>query len=524
MRALWTLGLLVAGCGDGQESGEPARVPTLVAQEEGLPRRAPGVLLLVELGADGYATVEGSVASEQWVDLDAPEDDTWAFRYQVLDANDGLLYERTLPGPTQVRDFLQYYSDETGYDILAVFPLLGRFPLLVPELDGAERVRLQLRAEDGSFTNVGSYDLVNAAADDQGTSERVVGWETLWDSGPAENRLDVVLVNDGYTEDQLADWEEDAARIAEELLAKEPFAGLSGYVNVHRVDAVSAESGASYDCVEVCEARDTAFGTVFPLNWVNTLLGTDYDTRSVFQLQQWEVARAVAVVPWDVVLVVSNTEKEGGMSVHYATATTGLSALGQTSIHELGHALGQLGDEYMGDACIQGDRLPANVTDDPQSPPWLGWVEEQTPLPTPETRQYADVVGAFEGAMSCRDLYRPMLTCLMEDSAEGEFCLPCAEQLTSRVLAFADPVDGLSWSQGEDGADFSFDAPQSVDIEVWIGEELVASGDSAQTLRVGSEALAGRAGEALRVIARVPAAAVLDQDGVVSEAWTFSLQ
>lgn len=523
MRAL----LLLAACAGGDaDTGGPTvslPVPRLVERTTA-PSYAPGVELLVELGSDGFASVGGSVSGEYWVDLDALDDETWAFRYQVLDANDQVLYARSAPGPITVRDFLQYYSEETGYDILAVFPLLGRFPIIVPLLDGADRVRLQLRGEDGTYSNVGSYDLAEAGADDQGTSEAVVGWETLYESGPAENRLDVVIVGDGYTEDQQDDFAADAQRVADALLEKEPFAELSGYLNVHRVDAVSAESGASYDCTDTCRARDTAFGTVFPLNWVNDLLGTDYDTRSVFQLQQWEVTRAVSVVPWDVVLVLANTEKQGGMSVHFATATTGLGALEQTSIHELGHALGHLGDEYMGDACILSDRLPPNVTEDATQPPWASWIEDGTPLPTPERDAYADVVGAFEGAMSCRELYRPMQTCLMEDSDQGEFCPPCAEQLVLNVLAYADPADAFAWSQDEDGARFEIEAPDPLWVEIAVDGALVWSGSSEEGPRVRSDEIRGRMGATLTVSATLLTDRVRDDAGATTQTWSFGLE
>lgn len=505
------------------DTGQPDdRVPTLVAADAE-PHRAPAALLLVELSADDFATVEGTVAGDHEVDLDAPEDDTWAFRVQVLDASDAVLYEHTLPGPVQVRSFLQYYSDQTGYDILEVFPLLGRFPVLVPLLDDGVRARFQLRGDDGSFTNIGSYDLSDVDADDQGLSDSVVGSETLVDNGDPANRMDIALVSDGYTADQLEDWASDADEIASAILSEEPFLGLAPYVNIHRVDAVSDESGASYDCVDECRPRDTAFGTVFPLNWVNSLLGTDYDTRSLFQLQQWEVARAASAVPWDVVVVVSNTEKPGGMSVHYATVTTGLDHLGATSVHELGHAIGHLGDEYMGDACILGDRLPDNVTDTPEAPPWSDWIEDGTPLPTPDTRAYADTVGAFEGAMSCDTLYRPMETCLMEDSDQGEYCPVCAEQMVRSILGFADPADALDWSQDASGASFTIDAPLHLSVEVRAGDDLLWSGTSDETALIPSEDLAGRVGQTLTLTATLGSDLVLDDRGTLSETWSFSL-
>lgn len=510
--------------GETGETASPAddRVPTLVAADPE-PHRAPGALLLVELSADDFATVDGTVAGDFEVDLDAVGDDTWAFRVQVLDAGDDVLYEHTLRGPVQVRDFLQYYSDETGYDILDVFPLLGHFPVMVPLLDDGVRARFQLRGDDGTFKNVGSYNLADVDADDEGLSDSVVGSETLVDNGDPDNRLDIVLIDDGYTADQLDQWASDADEITSKILSKEPFASLAPYIDIRRVDAVSEESGASYDCVDECRARDTAFGTVFPLNWVNTLLGTDYDTRAVFQLQQWEVARAVSAVPWDAVVVVSNTATDGGLSVHYATVTRGLPFLGVTTVHELGHSVGYLGDEYMGDDCILNDQLPVNVTDDPESPPWSDWIEDGTPLPTPETRAYADTVGAFQGAMSCTNLYRPTQTCLMEDSDQGDYCPVCAEQMVRSIMSFVDPADSMDWSQDDSGASFTIDAPMTLTVEVRAGDDLLWSGTSDETALISSEDLAGRVGQTLTVTATLASDMVIDDQGTLSETWSFDL-
>lgn len=528
MHLLWLAGLLA--CQDDKatpETGEPLGPVPVVSEIEGQGESAPAFVLLAELGADGYATIGGTVQGELWVDLDPTVDQRWPFRYQVLDASDQVLFERTVPGPIQVRDYLGHYSEETDYDILAVFPFLGDFPLLVPMLEGADRVRLQTRDTSGTFVNIGSYDLANAAADDQGVSEAVTGSTLLWDAGPSENRLDLVLIPDGYTAEDQDQWAEDADKVMDAFLAQEPFATFSPYINIHRVDALSAESGASFDCTDECRMRDTAFGTIFPMNWVNALLGTEYDTRAVFQMYQWEVARAVSATPWDVVLVVSNSQKYGGMSVHYATVTTAEATWSGTSVHELGHALGLLGDEYTTDDCILGETatLPPNITDQGEAPPWSVWIEDDTPLPTPSTAEYNDVVGAFEGAYNCDDLYRPQRTCLMKDSDGGPFCPVCAEQAARRIFRFADPADSFAWSQDDDGLALTVEAPLAgLSLSASVGDEVLASGSADETLIVPSEALAGRGGQTLNVTVSIQTDFVREDEGELSESWSFALE
>jgi hypothetical protein len=433
--------------------------PQLIAADA-LPPSAPGVVLLVRLSEE-RAEVHGTVLSEQWVDLDAADDDTHPFRYRVLDADGAALYSRSTPGPVLVQEYLGYYETLSGFDILSLYPELGDVAVTVPLLEGGQTVALQLRDDDGEYVTIGTYDLSGAADDDQGLSEALVGSETLHDAGDPASRLDVLLVGDGYTEAELSQWYADADAMADALLSAAPLSEYAGLINVHRVDAVSAESGVSFDCVEECRFRDTAFGSVFAVEFVNQLLGTDYRTTAIFQQAQWEVARAASAVPFDVVIVIANTSHSGGFALHYATVPLGDDGdWPLTGVHELAHVLGLLGDEYEKDDCVRSQRLPLpeNITDQPEDPPWSKWIAAGTPLPTPDDAKHAEVTGAFMGAFNCDDLARPAQTCRMRSSSAEAFCPVCAEQLVRRVFAFADAVEDIEATAEADGWRFTVQA------------------------------------------------------------------
>lgn len=185
-------------------------LPPLPTEQRTLPRTAPAVALMAVLAADDTVTVEGTVHGPLHVDLDSPTDSRDAFRYAVLDADGDRLFERTRTSPVIVRDFLDHYGAESGYDILFLLPQLGRFPLQVPLLDEGATVIFELRQPDGAYVEAGRYALENAEADDLGVSDQVTGWQTLQDSGPSEQRLDVVLLGDGYTADQRDEWHADS--------------------------------------------------------------------------------------------------------------------------------------------------------------------------------------------------------------------------------------------------------------------------------------------------------------------------
>lgn len=478
---------------------------------------APAAVVLARL--DGERVVaEGSIRSDQWVDLDAGGDERYGFRYELRDADGAPLYARTTQGPVIVRDFLDYYSELTGLDVLGMLPGLGEFPVTVPLLPGAATLAFQFRTESG-YVDVGSYDLDRLDADDVGLSEVVVGTEALHEGGPPQNRLDLVLVGDGYTKGQLDTWREDARALAEDLLDTEPYRSHAEWLNIWRVDAVSAESGVSYDCEPECTLRDTAFGTVFAMEVVNRFTGSHYRTEPVFQLEQWEVARAVSHVPWDAVVVVANTPHEGGMAVHYATAPTGNEHWTATGVHELGHAFGLLGDEYTGDFCIRSVALglPENITDRGADPPWPQWIEAGTPLPTEAGEVSLDTVGAFAPAYNCDDLYRPRQGCRMEDSSGGPFCPVCAEVLVRRLFRFGDPADDVTatWERGR------------VSASAWVPDAAASLRWTVDGAEVGSGAELDAPlseGQELRLEATWSTEQVRDDKGDLTERWAWTLE
>jgi hypothetical protein len=479
----------------------------------GLPTSAPGVILLAAVDGEGSVTVGGTVQAEMWVDLDGAEDERYAFRYLVLDTAGEPLYARSTLGPLIVQEFLRYYSDDAGFDLLGALPQLGQFPVVVPVLDGAASVRFEARGDDGVYAEVGHYDLDNVDKDDQGLSDVVSGATTLHDTGDSENRLDIVLMGDGYTAEEQALWHADAERLAAEILATEPLAAHADRVNIHRVDAVSAESGVSYDCTDTCGMRDTAYGSVFAIEIANAFLGSDYRSSAIFQLDQWGVARAAATFPWDMVVIVANTTHTGGFAVHYATVPKGGDDdWPQTGVHELGHTLGLLGDEYENDACIRSDALglPENVTDNPTAPPWSAWIDAATPLPTPADGAWDDAVGAFEGAWNCPALYRPAHRCKMRGSTADTFCPVCAELLARRLFRHTDPAAAVTF---ESGAFAVEDLLPGARTEWWLDGALAA-----EDVTTFTPAAAGPV--EVRISASTPFVRV--DGGDLSETWRFA--
>ena len=437
---------------------------------------APAILLLLNLRPDGV-DVADAIPGPLWVDVDASPSPDEAFRTRVLDAAGRELFRRDTPTPALVASFLDHYSALAGVELLPLLPDLGAFHVLVPLLPEADVVVFELRDAAGVYAEVGRWRPDTAPTTAPAPPEAVAGWATIVENGPSELMLDVTLVGDGYTEAEQAQWAADAEALAARLQTAPPLDGFAGRLNIHRIDAVSAETGASYDCVDGCRFRDTAFRSVFAVNFINELSGTGYRSTTLFQLGQHTLDRALAVVPTDLAIVVVNSRAAGGTSIHHAAVSTSSDTWVETGVHEFGHLLGLLGDEYLAEGeCIRSAPLglPRNITDAPESPPWSIWIDPSTPLPTPEGAGHGHDVGAFAGAYNCPDLYRPVERCRMKSSASAEFCPVCAEQLVLQLSRYAD-LALPTLDETEAGARLSFDTlglarslRRSTDGETWV--------------------------------------------------------
>lgn len=275
--------------------------------------------------------------------------------------------------------------------------------------------------------------------------------------GPSANRLDVVVLGDGYTAGEQADFTVDAARVADDLLARTPFAEHRDLINVVGVFVPSQQSGADQPPPSAtCEDRSTApgccpeTGTAQPSGFVETRYDSTYCSFGIQRLlvpadTGAVVADADAGHPgWEQALVVVNDEEYGGSGGFVATTSTH-EAGPEVMAHELGHSLLGLDDEYdtftpgyapcsdvpssMDGPCL------ANVTDvtDRTRLKWRRWVDPATPVPT-TAPQPPDVVGLFEGAhYSPTRWYRSCHDCLMR-SLDQPFGPIASEQLPLRLL------------------------------------------------------------------------------------------
>lgn len=268
------------------------------------------------------------------------------------------------------------------------------------------------------------------------------------DNGSTADRLDIVVVGDGYTEAELGAFRADAREKWAELTAVEPYTTYRNLFNVWTVDAVSNESGVSGD-PDRATVRDTALGSYFWCGDIERLLCVD----------EAKVDGYVAKAPEaDLVLVLANSAKYGGAGYNQpsptlgyegiATASAGNEKSGQVAIHETGHSLGKLADEYFYPGYPGYERYtgaePADsnistLTADEigrQRVKWHRWLGETSPD--------GGTVGTHEGGgYYVEGLFRPTDNSLMRVNGKP-FNLPGVEAMIAGFYRHAKPVTALT--------------------------------------------------------------------------------
>lgn len=252
------------------------------------------------------------------------------------------------------------------------------------------------------------------------------------DNGATADKLDVVFVGDGYREGELAQFKTDVKTKWNDVLGVEPYTTYQKLFNVWAVDAVSVDSGVS---------GDPAKGTV-----KNTALGSNFwcgDIERLLCVDTNKLDRYVAKAPEaDLVIVLANSTKYGGAGYTggnaqlgyegIATASAGNSDSGQIAIHETGHSLGKLDDEYtyaeygrytgaelgsLNSSIYTADQLAARQTK------WYRWLGQQSPD--------GGTVGAYEGSSYYpQGIYRPTENSIMRTLGR-KFNLPGAEAMVN---------------------------------------------------------------------------------------------
>lgn len=259
---------------------------------------------------------------------------------------------------------------------------------------------------------------------------------TLFGRDESGDGIHLVVLGDGYREDQQSQFREDVESLIEQMQSDSGIETHFSAWNVHMVETPSVDSGSDDDVKR--DVRDTVFNTGYFCEQVRRLICGD--RSKIFGV-------AISEYPnFDQILVLVNDSRYGGSGGTIAIASTESVEI---ALHEMGHSIAGLADEYV-DQYIVNTSIPdfsegtfANVStsSDPDTVPWQHWLSSDT---TSALDDLSAQVGVFEGAYyQANGFYRPTENSLMRDY-EGKLGPVNSEQWALSVYAKANPVIDIS--------------------------------------------------------------------------------
>ena len=252
-------------------------------------------------------------------------------------------------------------------------------------------------------------------------------------NGEPSEKVDIVIIPDGYTMEELELFKKDCEKFAGYLFNSSPFKENKDKFNIRGVFAPSKESGTDLPGENI---------------WKNTIMNSRFYT---FDLERYlmtsdnKTLRHIASnAPYDQIYILVNHDKYGGGSIynHYSVCVNNNQYEEFTFVHEFGHGFASLADEYYTSDVAYQDFYSLDI--EPVDPnlttlkdfesKWKDLVDDETPIPTPATEEYKNVVGAFEGGGYVQaGVYRPMQECTMKSIVVDNFCPVCKRALQEMI-------------------------------------------------------------------------------------------
>lgn len=391
-------------------------------------------------------------------------------RVEVVDAKTGdLLYSR---GFSTI--FGEWRTTDEATRMNRGFEESVRFPKPAKPV----KVRILKRDERNQFSVVWTVDIDTDAIDVVRKQPPAPAKPIpIRVSGPSPDKVDLLVMGDGYTAAEMKKFEADARRLADYLFTVSPFKERAKDFNVWGIAVPTQQPGVSRPSTGVHNA---------------SALGTRYDIfgseRYVLTLDNRALRGIAQHAPYEFIEILVNNDTYGGGGIfgQFSTAAAGNDWASYLFVHEFGHHFAGLADEYytspVAYAAASGRAEPwePNVTAlrDPAKLKWKHLVKPGTPLPTawpkatyeeasrayqkrraalradkrPESEMSAlfredldrtnklfsaaphrHAVGAFEGAnYEANGFYRSEMQCLMFDRSES-FCKVCNAGITEII-------------------------------------------------------------------------------------------
>ncbi|MFY9153561.1 MAG: M64 family metallopeptidase [Prolixibacteraceae bacterium] len=255
-------------------------------------------------------------------------------------------------------------------------------------------------------------------------------------SGDPAKKVDIVLLPEGYTEDQKEFFTADCQKFADAFFSYSPYSENKNKFNIRGVWAPSKEEGPDIPGNNI---------------WNKTRMNGSYytfDSERYLMIDDFQGVRDVAGnAPYDYIYILANTEKYGGGAIfnfYGISAAHHLDETGKIYIHEFGHLFAGLGDEYVG-GVEYSDFYPTTV--EPWEPnlttlvdfgkKWKNLLPDGIEIPTPAKDRNTLILGVYEGGgYVSKGVYRPWMNCMMNNLHTIDVFCPVCKQAIQDMIDF----------------------------------------------------------------------------------------
>ena len=310
------------------------------------------------------------------------------------------------------------------------------FTLLVPMPKKQAVATLVLRDNTGK-ESIHKYTIdPNDSLIRNRTKQEPLPYKYIHKGGDSKGAIDVVILAEGYTADQMELFMEDAIIAKKEILDYQPFSSHSEKFNFIAVMSPSTDSNVSVP--QASDWRDTAVSSNFM---------TFYMARYLTSGNVYDMYDLVTNIPCEHFIILANTNTYGGGGIYnsYTLTTAHHKDFRPVVVHEFGHSFAGLGDEYFYDNADDNDNMHS-LKHEPWEPnittlvdfesKWADMMPEGIEVPTAVTpeRTANYTVGLYEGGgYLSKGIYRPTDICRMRNNTAERFC-PVCERAIERVI------------------------------------------------------------------------------------------
>ena len=184
--------------------------------------------------------------------------------------------------------------------------------------------------------------------------ERVAEYKNfeVLNSGDPSVKVDIVIIPEGYTEDEMDKFKKDCEKFAGYLFNSSPFKENKEKFNIWGIEAPSLESGVDIPKEDI---------------WKKTLVNSTFYTfdleRYLMTSDNKSLRNVASNAPYDQIYILANSDKYGGGAIYnyYSLSVSDNKYSEFVITHEFGHGFASLADEYYTSDVAYQDFYPLDV-------------------------------------------------------------------------------------------------------------------------------------------------------------------